>query len=117
MFVAVEAGEVHGYIIAQPVAPLLVPAAHEIAAIGVIDDFYDADFADVSAVSNGAVERQEPAVRRGKRVCPTRRRQRARRLPGGMVVQGLAAGTQRLSGRQALDAEALTAAIATRKRP
>ena len=54
MFVAAEAGEVHGYIIAQPVAPLLVPAAHEIAAIGVIDDFYDADFADVPAVSNGA---------------------------------------------------------------
>ena len=51
MCVAVEAGAVHGYIIAQPISPLLVPAAHE-AAIGVIDDFYDKDFADVSAVSN-----------------------------------------------------------------
>ena len=53
MFVAVEAGEVRGYIIAQPVAPLLVPAAHEIAGIGVIDDFYDADFAGVSAERDG----------------------------------------------------------------
>jgi hypothetical protein len=53
MFVAVEAGEVQRYIIAQPVAPLLVPAAHEIAAIGVIDDFYDGDFVDVSAESDG----------------------------------------------------------------
>ncbi len=52
MLVAAEAGEVHGYVIAQPISPLLVPAAHEIAAIGVIDDFYDADFADVPAVSN-----------------------------------------------------------------
>jgi hypothetical protein len=53
MFVAVEAGRVHGYVIAQPISPLLVPVAHEVAAIGVIDDFYDDDFADVSAVSNG----------------------------------------------------------------
>lgn len=53
MFVAVEVGAVHGYIIAQPISPLLVPAAHEVAAIGVIDDFYDDDFADVSVVSNG----------------------------------------------------------------
>ena len=53
MFVAVEAGAVHGYVIAQPVSPLLVPAAHDVAAIGVIDDFYDDDFADVSAVANG----------------------------------------------------------------
>ena len=53
MFVAVEAGEVRGYVIVQPMAPLLVPAAHEIAAIGVIDDFYDEDLADVSSLSNG----------------------------------------------------------------
>jgi hypothetical protein len=31
----------------------LVPSAHEVTAIGVIDDFYDGDFANVSAVSNG----------------------------------------------------------------
>jgi GNAT superfamily N-acetyltransferase len=53
MFVAGAPGEVRGYIIAQPASPLLVPAAHDIRALGVIDDFYDLDFADVSAVSNG----------------------------------------------------------------
>ena len=53
MIVAGMPGEVHGYIIAQPVSPLLVPAAHDIRAIGVIDDFYDQDFMNVSAVSNG----------------------------------------------------------------
>jgi hypothetical protein len=53
MLVVVESGEVHGYVIAQPISPLLVPAAHEVAAIGVIDDFYDDDFASVSTVSNG----------------------------------------------------------------
>lgn len=54
MLVAADADEVHGYVIAQPIASLLVPAAHEIAAIGIIDDFYDADFADISAMSEGA---------------------------------------------------------------
>jgi len=53
MLVAAEASDVHGYIIAQPISPLLIPAPHEIAGIGVIDDFYDADLANVSAVSNG----------------------------------------------------------------
>jgi len=53
MFVAEAAGEVRGYIIAQPISPLLVPAAHDIGAIGVVDDFYDEDFADVSVASNG----------------------------------------------------------------
>ena len=52
MFVAAVAAEVHGYIIAQPCSPLLVPIAHEIGAIGVIDDFYDEDFGNVSALSN-----------------------------------------------------------------
>jgi hypothetical protein len=51
MLVATAAGEVRGYAIAQPIAPLLVPAAHEISAIGVIDDFYHADFADGSTLS------------------------------------------------------------------
>ena len=54
MLVVAEAGEVHGYVIAQPIAPLLIPAVHDIAAIGVIDDFCDADFADISASSTGA---------------------------------------------------------------
>jgi hypothetical protein len=54
MLIASAAGEVRGYIIAQPIAPLLVPAPHEITAIGVVDDFYDEDFADISIMSTGA---------------------------------------------------------------
>lgn len=52
MFVAGAPGDVRGYVIAQPCSPLLVPAAHDVAAIGVIDDFYAEDFGNVSAVSN-----------------------------------------------------------------
>ena len=51
MFVA--GTPVHGYAIAQAIAPLIIPAAHDIKTIGVIDDFYDQDFADVSAIANG----------------------------------------------------------------
>lgn len=40
-----------GYIIAQPIARLLVPAAHDIAHTGVIDDFYDTDFATIADTS------------------------------------------------------------------
>jgi hypothetical protein len=52
MVVAAVAKDVHGYVIAQPLAPLLVPVAHDTAAIGIIDDFYDRDFASISVVSN-----------------------------------------------------------------
>ena len=52
MLVAAVGAAVRGYIIAQPCSPLLIPIAHEAAGIGVIDDFYDDDFADISAVSN-----------------------------------------------------------------
>ena len=51
MFVAGD--PVHGYAIAQAIAPLLIPAAHDIKTIGVIDDFYDQDFAGVAAAANG----------------------------------------------------------------
>lgn len=54
MLVAVAAGEVRGYAIAQPIAPLLIPVAHQISAIGVIDDFCDEAFANISALSTGA---------------------------------------------------------------
>jgi hypothetical protein len=64
MLVAVAAGEVQGYIIAQPVAPLLVPAAHEIAGIGVIDDFYDVDFADVGSGGRNLLSAAESAFAR-----------------------------------------------------
>jgi len=53
MFVAGEPDNVQGYSIAQPIAPLLVPAAHDIKAVGVLDDFYSRDFASVASVSNG----------------------------------------------------------------
>jgi hypothetical protein len=53
MFVAGVPGEVHGYVIAQLCPPLHIPVAHDAATIGVIDDFYDEDFATVAAVSNG----------------------------------------------------------------
>lgn len=54
MLVATAGVDVRGYAIAQPIAPLLVPVAHEITAIGIIDDFYDEDFADTSALSADA---------------------------------------------------------------
>jgi hypothetical protein len=53
MLVAAKTGEVHGYIIAQPISPLLVPVAHEAAAIGIIDDFYDEDFGNISDLASG----------------------------------------------------------------
>lgn len=37
-----------GYVVAQPVSSLLLPVAHDPGPVGVIDDFYDRDFADVS---------------------------------------------------------------------
>jgi hypothetical protein len=43
------------YVIAQPSSPLLLPIAHETAAVGVIDDFYDDDFANLSALSNSSL--------------------------------------------------------------
>jgi hypothetical protein len=53
MFVSAGPGGVHGYIIAQPSAPLLVPIMNDPAKIGVVDDYYDGDFATVSATTDG----------------------------------------------------------------
>jgi hypothetical protein len=53
MIVAGGPDELHGYVIAQPISPLLIPAAHDAGAIGVIDDFYDQDFRSVTAPENG----------------------------------------------------------------
>ena len=53
MFVAEEADGVNGYVIAQPIASLLVPPAHDIAGTGVIDDFYSRDLASATSLSNG----------------------------------------------------------------
>jgi hypothetical protein len=59
MLVAAVAGELRGYVIAQPCSSLLLPIAHEIAAVGLIDDFYDKDFADVSVVSNNGASAED----------------------------------------------------------
>jgi hypothetical protein len=53
MLVAGPPGHVRGYVIAQPCPPLLVPAAHDAKAVGVIDDFYDEDFGNTAVASNG----------------------------------------------------------------
>ncbi len=50
MLVGAVKDRIHGYIIAQPCSPLLVPIAHEVAGIGVIDDFYDESLADIEIV-------------------------------------------------------------------
>ena len=46
VLVAEASGSLHGYVVAQPVSPLLIPTGHDIAHVGVIDDYYDLDFAD-----------------------------------------------------------------------
>ena len=59
MFVAGAEAEVRGYVIAQPIAALLMPAAHAGETVGVVDDFYDEDFADVAVASHdGATARK-----------------------------------------------------------
>ncbi len=55
MFVAGAAGHVRGYVIAQPIAALLLPAAHDAKTVGVIDDFHDDDIADVATASHDGV--------------------------------------------------------------
>jgi hypothetical protein len=59
MLVAGAPGEVRGYVVAQPCSPLLVPIAHDVAGIGVVDDFYDADFANVATVSNNGTSGED----------------------------------------------------------
>jgi hypothetical protein len=53
MVVADSPDGMHGYIIAQPVSRLLIPAVHEARAIGLVDDFFDQDFANVSTLEDG----------------------------------------------------------------
>jgi len=52
MFVATERDRVRGYVIAQPGSAILVPLGYDAAAIGVIDDFYDENFAQASDLPN-----------------------------------------------------------------
>ena len=52
ILVAGQPGQVDGYVIAQPISPLLVPAVHDISATGVIDDFYDRNFEEVLTITD-----------------------------------------------------------------
>ena len=74
MLVADE-DRLRGYAIAQPCAPLLVPLAHEVSGVGVIDDFYDRVFPTLGSVTKrrpGAAVRSPPAI--NHRVPGTRAR-------------------------------------------
>lgn len=51
MFVSERESAFTGYAIAQPATPLHFPTPHDIGAIGVIDDYYHADFADPSILT------------------------------------------------------------------
>lgn len=59
MFVAEGQGGFEGYAIAQPATPLHFPTPHDIGAIGIIDDYFHADFADpatLDGAGSGAAE-------------------------------------------------------------
>ncbi|MBI1198599.1 MAG: hypothetical protein GC203_12110 [Phenylobacterium sp.] len=49
MIVVARGGEVAGYAIAQPVSHLHMPVGHNLSQVGIIDDFYAADFAEAPA--------------------------------------------------------------------
>jgi hypothetical protein len=52
MLVAGPSGATTGYIVAQPMSPLHIPAGHELAGSGLVDDFYAHGFAQVARLSN-----------------------------------------------------------------
>jgi hypothetical protein len=52
VLVAEAGGSLHGYVVAQPISPLLIPAGHDISRVGVIDDYYDLDFAEIPALGD-----------------------------------------------------------------
>ncbi len=54
MMVLGQSGGLHGYIIAQPIAGFLVPTGHDKGKLGVMDDFYDDDFSNISGSLNAA---------------------------------------------------------------
>ena len=81
MFVSESDSAFTGYAISQPATPLHIPTPHDISAIGIIDDYYHADFADPSIlIGNGTdaallLRKAEAALQaRGKEaalvVCP-----------------------------------------------
>lgn len=57
MFVSGDVGDLQGYVVSQPASSLHFPAAHDIAGIGFIDDYFHTDFTDPSNLKddgNGA---------------------------------------------------------------
>lgn len=55
MFVSKSDGKFHGYAISQPATHMHIPVAHDISAIGKIDDYYHVDTADPSILPIDAV--------------------------------------------------------------
>ncbi|WP_208354189.1 hypothetical protein [Pseudaestuariivita rosea] len=56
MLVAGPADDIRGYAIAQPASPLHFPPAHDLNQIGVIDDFFHANFAEITTLSASGAE-------------------------------------------------------------
>lgn len=53
MLIAGPPGCVSGYAIAQPASPLHFPPAHDIGAVGIIDDYFHTEFSDPAEVVRG----------------------------------------------------------------
>src|SRR4029079_6706799 len=53
MLVTASPGDLDGYGIAQPASRLHFPPAHDIAATGIIDDYFHTEFADPADLKNG----------------------------------------------------------------
>lgn len=54
MLISRSTGGIDGYVIAQPASRLHFPPAHDISAIGVIDDYYHVDYADPARLQGDA---------------------------------------------------------------
>lgn len=53
MIVVGPADAVEGYLIAQPMPALHLPAGHDLSPVGILDDFYATDFAEVDGLTEG----------------------------------------------------------------
>lgn len=90
MFVSGPENAVNGFIIAQPGSPLHIPAAHDVARVGLIDDFYAAAFETHVTPSDGpsicALLVAAEAVLKAKgynsamAICPVKMTEKARLL-------------------------------------
>lgn len=55
VLVAEATGSLHGYVVAQPASPLFIPTGHDLAHVGVIDDYYDLDFTESRTLQDGGL--------------------------------------------------------------